>query len=227
METCKRTAVTGVTFRYAATIINNDDALAGGDTRKDFRIDILAYRNEADAENGKFTPVGEASISVFDVHFLRTSLESHEDMRYELSEYGPDTGALGYILFDQYGDFSKGYISRIRTLSRGLIDEYNIDEINRIAIIKRRVTFPQYRGNNITKLFYENVMETLNCDLLVTRPFPLQYEGLKPDKKPKKDEFGLTYTQACKKIQNHYRKAGMRTLKGPWMCMLAEKYILQ
>ena len=71
----------------------------------------------------------------------------------------------------------------------------------------------------------EDIFRVFNPDVILTYPFPLQYEGRRDLKPSKSDEFRLTFQQAMTKLKGVYRRAGMRNVGPLWMASLNPRLI--
>ena len=210
----EKTPNEGISFSYQFKVPDYEETMQDGDFINEIEIQIYAFA--PDTPSGELL-VGEAIVHLFDIHHIR---EGNWDPFECLEAYNQSLCDLGWFIFKQNGEFTSRYISRMHVLSHGYIDKWTIDSIDRIAVIERRTTVPEFRGHNLTRRFYKSLANTLRCDLLITRPFPLQYENQEQDRIPDNDEFGLTFEQAYNKLRKHYRRAGMRKLFGDWLCML-------
>lgn len=166
------------------------------------------------------TKVGEAEVLYFDLRNIAQPAPRGRAVPYKLFWcYSEALSHLYDVLFDANGCLRTRVMRRIgRHYGFMPFDKQVIPD--RIAVVQRRVTYPAYRGLGVTRPFYQTIQSLLRCDLLITRPFPLQYEGLNPGDTPADDEFGLPFKDALRKIRSLYLNAGMHPLDREWLYML-------
>ena len=168
--------------------------------------------------------IGEAKAYVYDF-----------DRFYYRDEIRPSMVVSGYLndVKINFGRFlidpETGFYSKrfLKTINKKFgTDIYELDSegalfsLRRIILVYTRRTYPDYRGNGITRKYYENLNETFRPDLIVTYPFPLQYAGDNPEK----DDFGLSFEAATKKLRSIYAKAGTKPLYDGWMGMIGNGF---
>lgn len=172
-----------------------------------------AARDPSRAQNHPGT-VGEATVYLYDLIQMQ---EASRDIWDEMDAYCAATSRLADLICKNDQPVTEHFC---RLLGKAFNTTVAQNDIRRIAYVERRTTKARYRGNHITSLFYEDIFRMFDPDVILTYPFPLQYEG-KNDLKPKrKDEFQLTFQQAMEKLKAIYRHAGMRSVDPRWMASL-------
>lgn len=177
-----------------------------------------AARDPSRAYNHPGT-VGEATIYLYD---LQQMCDCGRDVWDELDCYSGATSRLGDLICKDDQPVTRKFCAQ---LSKAFHTTVRQDEIQRIAYVERRTTKARYRGNDITSLFYEDIFRMFNPDVILTYPFPLQYEGTRELNPHKNDEFRLTFQQAMAKLKGVYRRAGMRNVGPLWMASLNPRLI--
>lgn len=181
----------------------------------------LYLENEDDIETKE---IGEAKAYVYDFDRFYSKDGIHPGM--VVSGYLDDVKInFGRFLLDpETGFYSKRFLKAInKKFGLEFFEDFCEDalfSLRRIILVYTRRTYPDYRGNGITPKYYEDLNETFRPDLIVTYPYPLQYSGDNPEK----DEFGLNFEAATKKLRSLYAKAGMKPLYDGWMGMIGLGY---
>ena len=163
--------------------------------------------------------VGEATVYLYD---LQQMCDCGRDVWDDLDCYCSATSRLGDLICKNDQPVTRKFCAQ---LSEAFHTTIHQDDIRRIAYVERRTTKARYRGNGITSLFYEDIFRVFNPDVILTYPFPLQYEGRRDLKPRKGDEFRLTFQQAMTKLKGVYRRAGMRNVGPLWMAILNPRLI--
>ena len=170
-----------------------------------------AARDPARAENHPGT-VGEATVYLYDLAQMDDQAVCIID---EMDSYCKSTSRLGNLLCPDDQPVTEKFCNM---LNRAFKTNISKEDIRRIAYVERRTTKAKYRGNNISSLFYDDIFRVLSPDVILTYPFPLQYEGKNTLASTGK-EFKLSFFDSMKKLKAIYRKAGMRNIGSSWMAM--------
>ena len=169
------------------------------------------FRDTLDEINHPGT-IGDATIFLYDIQQME---ENNVNIFEELEEYSHQTYRIACLICDDTHPVSEKFCKKINKAFGTSLDA---NDIRRIAYVERRTTKAKYRGNGITSLFYEDIFRMFNPDVILTYPFPLQYEG-KFSTKPAGGEFKLNFIDSMDKLKSIYHKAGMRSIDPTWMAM--------
>lgn len=181
----------------------------------------LYLKNNDDIETKE---IGEATAYVYD--FDRFDYDEGISPAMAVHGYGNDVknNFERFLIDPETGSYNKRLLKTIKKkFDLDFIEDFDkqvITMFGRIILVYTRRTYPDYRGNGITPKYYHDLDETFRPDLIVTYPFPLQYERENTTKIPENDEFGLTFKAARKKLRSIYAKAGMMPLYDGWMAKL-------
>ena len=219
-----------ITKNFVENISFNHQVKRDGDVEEepDALIEIetkiygdLFLENEDDFETKE---IGEAKAYIydFDRFYCRNRIRPGMVVSGYLSDIKNNFGR--FLIDPETGFYSKRFLKTINKIFG--LDLFELDSegafysLRRIILLYARRTYPDYRGNGITQKYYENLNETFRPDLIVTYPFPLQFS----EDNPVKDEFGLSFEAATKKLRSIYAKAGMKPLYDGWMGMIGDGY---
>ena len=117
---------------------------------------------------------------------------------------------IGDTLFTKYGELRKNISEAI---SYGML--VFTENLSTIIIGNHLAVRPKFRGQEIARQLNCNLVSVFHFDLLVTKPFPLQYEadGNPADYEGYDDS--IPFEKARKKLVKYYKeKCGMTSIRG-------------
>lgn len=165
------------------------------------------------------TKIGNAQLYLYDLHEINLA---GLNIKEEMNTYSTITGKLANLIINTNGSIRR---NTIKSINRSFQTNIQDKDIRRIALILRRTTIKDFKGNHVTDAFYKDIFKTLSPDLVFTYPFPLQFENSDPRNTDKPKQFISDFLKALRKLKSIYKQAGMKEFKKDWMVMVNPRFI--
>lgn len=223
MKTTERKKLKDIHFAYTLTSMSTDSHIDNGEWHPT-KADVRIIGTDLSDEDPVFAPtpvtVGKADIMLIDID----QIEKNFCLWEELDQCSKSTSRIGELICGELdGDETPISCKFCKKLNKAFGTWIEPWDIHRIVYVNRCTTKKKYRGNNISSLFYEDLFRVFNPDVILTYPFPLQFEGTNT-LKPTGGEFKLNFAESMKKLKAVYRKAGMHSIDRNWMAMMNRRF---
>lgn len=220
MKRKERKKIEDISFEYTLKSISRPSLIDMGEwIPTEINVDIIGVDPD-DEKTFEGIKIGWAKLILIDVWEITENF----NLREELEAYSENTSRVGELICGQLENedtpISSKFCKKLNKAFKTWVDPY---DIARIIYVERRTTEEKYRGNNISKLFYEDIFRVFNPEIILSYPFPLQYEGIENLETPL-GEFKLNFKNSMKKLKAVYREAGMRSIDRKWMAMMNRRF---